>query len=50
MKRSFEEVKASNTEARTFLMGGDELSGAPGTKEVSLQALVEAKWHSSLSS
>mmetsp|Transcript_9262 Transcript_9262/g.22061 ORF Transcript_9262/g.22061 Transcript_9262/m.22061 type:complete len:375 (+) Transcript_9262:49-1173(+) len=24
--------------ARTFLMGGDELSGAPGTKEVSLQA------------
>ncbi|CAE6966977.1 SUMF2, partial [Symbiodinium sp. CCMP2456] len=24
--------------ARTFLMGGDELSGAPGTKQVSLQA------------
>ena len=31
-------VHASNTEARTFLMGGDELSGAPGTKQVSLQA------------
>ena len=30
------------TQGRTFMMGGDELSGAPGTKQVSLEVRSRA--------